>query len=87
MHHDRYTARRIAREHKGDLLKECCERCGGKDFLELHHPDYSEPLEVETLCYLCHRDLHSEMRFIDNLLKNSGRKIVVRDFLNIELIS
>ena len=35
-----------------------CENCGSKENLERHHPDYSKPLEVMTLCRKCHATLH-----------------------------
>lgn len=31
-----------------------CADCGSLENLERHHPDYSEPLEVEILCHKCH---------------------------------
>jgi hypothetical protein len=35
-------------------LKPQCELCGSTDYLERHHPDYSKPFEVQTLCRTCH---------------------------------
>jgi hypothetical protein len=35
-------------------LKSYCEVCGGTNDLQKHHPDYSRPLEVVTLCIKCH---------------------------------
>ena len=37
-----------------------CEVCGAKENLVKHHPDYSKPLEVLTLCRLCHKKVHKE---------------------------
>lgn len=48
------TAHTIASKYRLSLIKECCEVCGSKENLELHHPDYSKPLEVITLCRKCH---------------------------------
>jgi len=31
-----------------------CEECGSTENLERHHPDYSKPLETQTLCRACH---------------------------------
>jgi hypothetical protein len=39
-------------------LGKCCERCGATENLERHHPDYSKPLEVQTLCKTCHTQVH-----------------------------
>lgn len=43
----------IASKRK-ELLKEECGVCGSTEKLELHHPDYSKPLYVRTLCRKCH---------------------------------
>jgi hypothetical protein len=34
--------------------KDFCEKCGAASNLEKHHPDYSKPLEIVTLCRKCH---------------------------------
>ena len=31
-----------------------CEICGTTEDLQKHHPDYSKPLEIVTLCRQCH---------------------------------
>jgi len=31
-----------------------CKRCGGRECLEAHHPDYFQPGLIETLCRDCH---------------------------------
>jgi hypothetical protein len=60
-------ARRITRTaiERGELVRpETCERCGkkpapmkdGRSAIQVHHLDYSNPLEVQWLCYQCHRD-------------------------------
>jgi hypothetical protein len=38
--------------------KEYCEKCGSKEGLEKHHPNYSKPLEIVTLCKCCHMEEH-----------------------------
>ncbi len=42
--------------------KDFCESCGSKINLEGHHPNYSEPFEIITLCRYCHKYLHSKRR-------------------------
>jgi len=37
---------------------EKCEKCGNKSKTEMHHMDYSKPLEVIHLCKRCHSFLH-----------------------------
>lgn len=58
--------RDIARSYAGVYLrrgkiKRCpCEVCGSTD-AQMHHDDYSKPLEVRWLCRKCHlRGTHSE---------------------------
>jgi len=41
----------------GRLHREPCYFCGSNIDLEMHHPDYSQPLRVYWLCRLCHRKL------------------------------
>ena len=42
-------------------LKDKCELCGKSDIkLVHHHPDYSKPLEYQTLCCLCHSKVHQK---------------------------
>jgi len=35
-----------------------CEDCGQERKLSAHHKDYSKPLEVNWLCYSCHKIRH-----------------------------
>lgn len=44
---------------KKEIKKDYCERCFAKNVtLHMHHPDYSKPLEVITLCIHCHEGMH-----------------------------
>lgn len=52
---DRWFARMDAQKIP---LKDKCENCGSTEKLERHHPDYSKPLEVQTLCINCHKKIH-----------------------------
>jgi hypothetical protein len=36
----------------------CCEKCGSIENLNKHHPDYSRPDYVITLCASCHHKIH-----------------------------
>lgn len=51
----RYAAGNALRD--GHIRREPCYFCGGKENLEMHHPDYSQPLRVYWLCRTCHRKL------------------------------
>ncbi len=51
---DKSIARRKAR--KTLLGKHKCEKCGKK--AEMHHPDYSKPLDVIWLCRKHHLEIH-----------------------------
>jgi ribosomal protein S27AE len=42
---------------RGLLKPKPCERCGSKN-VQMHHDDYSQPLQVRWLCLTCHHDLH-----------------------------
>lgn len=44
-------------KRRGVLVPKPCEECGEPDS-EMHHPDYSKPLEVVWLCRPCHHALH-----------------------------
>jgi hypothetical protein len=44
----------------GKMVKpEICENCGLKKKLSAHHEDYSKPLDVNWLCYSCHKLKHT----------------------------
>lgn len=45
---------------QGVPLADRCARCGSGNNLHRHHPDYTKPKEVITLCSACHRKTHCE---------------------------
>lgn len=52
---------RVNKAVRGGVLKAppSCPSCGNADRkLQAHHADYSKPLDIEWLCFLCHRRLH-----------------------------
>lgn len=51
-------AHAIVFKSKAVLKKAQCQNCGSKTRLHMHHPDYSQPLYVFTLCSPCHQGLH-----------------------------
>jgi ribosomal protein S27AE len=57
-----YYQVRLALE-SGELVKpEFCSRCGKhSEFVDAHHADYAEPLNVEWLCVSCHKKEHSRI--------------------------
>lgn len=65
----RYPERHQAREQirqavrRGAIIrKDNCEHCGATGKIEMHHPDYSKPLEIEQLCRTCHIKADDERR-------------------------
>ena len=47
----------------GRITRKPCESCGDPD-TQAHHPDYSKPLEVNWLCFQCHRKLHGQFVYL-----------------------
>ena len=54
--HARITALNALRD--GRLKKQPCFFCGSSEQVEMHHPDYSQPLKVYWLCQICHKRFH-----------------------------
>lgn len=52
-------ARSMANTHlrRGKIKRKPCENCGSKK-AQMHHEDYSKPLEVRWLCRRCHVQHH-----------------------------
>lgn len=40
----------------GRLKRGPCKHCGGTERVQAHHADYSKPLDVEWVCFGCHRE-------------------------------
>lgn len=55
---EKVKAHRIARRYKTELKRDACEKCGKVEGLEMHHPDYTKPQYVLTLCVRCHKLEH-----------------------------
>lgn len=55
----RANARSYAKVYlrRGKLIKKPCVWCGDPN-VEMHHPNYDEPLKVVWLCRKCHVDHH-----------------------------
>jgi hypothetical protein len=43
---------------RGQLTRQRCQGCGGPH-AQMHHEDYSKPLEVVWLCQRCHSNEHN----------------------------
>ena len=55
----------IYQQSKTVPLDSECSRCGVSDVrLVGHHPDYTKPKEVITLCGLCHAQVHKELKYV-----------------------
>lgn len=59
---EKAQAHRLAKLHKARLKKGACEDCDSTQKLHMHHPDYSQPLHVITLCNSCHVKEHNRLR-------------------------
>lgn len=56
----------------GVLRKHPCERCGSEKS-QAHHHDYSVPLDVEWLCFRCHREhAHGQVVTTDRTWSTMG---------------
>lgn len=44
----------------GKIKRLPCQRCGATQRVQAHHHDYSKPLDVEWLCFKCHRQEHGQ---------------------------
>lgn len=45
---------------RGNLKRESCEICNSKES-QMHHDDYTKPLDVRWLCRECHINLHNNL--------------------------
>ena len=46
-------------KRSGEIKVEVCEKCGSLENLQMHHEDYSKPLDVIVLCAKCHKKVHA----------------------------
>ena len=51
---EKVKAHVMAKKNKQLIKKDYCEICGVKEGLQMHHEDYTKPLETITLCPRCH---------------------------------
>jgi len=58
---------------KGRIARQPCEVCGTDQKVHAHHHDYSKPLDVHWLCYVCHKAAHP-VTDEDKCVKFSGAK-------------
>lgn len=82
---DHPTKETIRKRAQKIQMKNRCEKCGTKKNLQRHHPDYSKPELIMTLCQDCHKNVH----LVDGSWARSGHqeskicpvcgKIVIRE--------
>jgi hypothetical protein len=55
---EKYAARTAVSNaiRDGRLTRLPCQLCGATDRVQAHHEDYSKPLDIEWLCFRCHRE-------------------------------
>jgi hypothetical protein len=79
----RMTVRAYANTYKrrGWLVQTACEKCGDPD-TQMHHVDYSRPLDVRWLCRPCHRGEHATVKPLWEVLKTlaSCRRLLERTY-------
>lgn len=55
------------RVQRGLLEKKPCEICDSTTKIEAHHLDYSKTYDVIWMCFVCHRELHRCIRYVEGL--------------------
>lgn len=61
-HKDKILARNKAWSRYRKIVgQQICGICGSKENVEMHHPDYSRPRDVQWLCKRCHEALHAKV--------------------------
>ncbi len=58
--HRRERVAQTAANEKINIKNESCSKCGSKQNLHRHHPDYDKKLSVVILCAKCHSRFHHE---------------------------
>ena len=48
----------------GRLVRQPCEVCGTTENVQAHHDDYSKPLDVRWLCFVHHRQVHGQLKYL-----------------------
>lgn len=62
---EKTRAHTIAWRKRTEIRADSCERCSSTERLHMHHPDYSLPDKVITLCQKCHVKIHMEIKHAD----------------------
>lgn len=50
----------------GNIMKKPCSMCGCNNNIEIHHTDYTKPLQVTFLCRNCHMIIHGRIKTYNN---------------------
>ena len=64
-------ARNSANKYSKTLKGDKCELCGSTTNLEMHHPDYAERYEINTLCQNCHNSVERATLFLIKYFSNT----------------
>jgi len=67
MHPERLKAQQRARRKIKKVRP--CEFCGSHEYIQRHHPDYSQPLKIIWCCSVCHHAIHDGNMPLEDMLR------------------
>lgn len=62
---------------RGEIARQPCIKCGTR-IAEMHHQDYSKPLDIEWLCRRCHQAEHRREARLNSSLRTAHPIVQIR---------